>query len=102
MSSVVTKIDFSPKIIKEEFPNIVIADANDTTPLVAGLLEKGTMALICAVDKKRKVVGHISESAYNIDRILRTHGDVTLNQSVSNRVRIHSVREYMEVMDWTS
>lgn len=101
MSGVVTKLDFSPKIVKEEFPNIVIADANDTTPLVVGLLEKGEVALVCVVEKKRKVVGHISKSAYNIDRILRTHGDVTLNQSVSNRVRIRSVQEYLEVMDWT-
>lgn len=100
MNDIVTKIDFGPKIVKEDFPNIVIADANDTTPLVVSLLEKGDMALICVVEKKRKVVAHISRSAFNMDRILRTHGDVTLNQSVANRVRIHSVKEYLEVMNW--
>lgn len=100
MSEVIRKIDFAPKIRKEEFPNIVIADVNETTPLVVQLLEEGDVPVIGVVGHSRKIIARISKSAYNIDRIMRTHQDVTLNQGVSDRVRIYSVREYLEVMRW--
>ncbi len=101
MSEIIRRIDFTPKIRKEEFPNIVIADVNETTPLVVQLLEEGDMPVIGVIGNSRKIIARISKSAYNIDKLMRTHSDITLNQEVSNRVRIRSVREYLEVMRWT-
>jgi len=94
---VVTELSFK-NTVKEQFPNVVLRSVNDTTPLVVKLLEKGELPLVGILGDIRKVVAYISPSAYNIEKLLRTHDDIVYNRDENTRVQIRSVVDYLEVV----
>lgn len=69
----------------ERFPNVLIKTPNETLPVVVRTLEKGDMQLIVEFNGRRKVVDEISQSAYNIDKLIRTVGNISYRKD-SNQV----------------
>lgn len=99
--SVITKLDFSNKFVKEQYPNITLPEVNQTTPLIVKLLEPGEIPLIGILNDVKKVIAKISDSAYNVDKLLRTHSEVVFNKSKDESYDIASVLDYLEVIVWT-
>lgn len=79
----------------EQFPNVVIPTPNDTLVVVIPTLEKGDMQLITEFKGKRKVLARISQSAYNIDRLLRTVGNLQYRLSAEKEVEIKDISSYL-------
>lgn len=79
----------------ETFPNIVITMPNDNVPVVIKSLEEGDMQLIVEFQGKRKVVARISESALNIDKLIRTVGFVNYCSSKESSVEVADVTTYL-------
>lgn len=84
-----------------QYPYIELNSLNDTTPLILSLLEKGDLKVVGSLQGQRRVLGSISESAYNIDKLLRTHDSVNYVSETGVR-EITTVVEYLEaLMGWT-
>lgn len=99
---IVTSLDFSDKVVKASYPNIVLGEVNDTTPLVMTLLQSGDVPLIGKYKGVCKVIGKVALSARNIQRLLRTHNSLVLNMKENGKgACITTVEEYMEVVTWT-
>lgn len=79
----------------EQFPNVVIPTPNDTLVVVIPTLEKGDMQLITEFKGKRKVLARISQSAYNIDRLLRTVGILKYRLSAEKEVELSDISSYL-------
>lgn len=79
----------------ETFPNIIISNPNDSVPVIIKSLEEGDMQLIVEFQGKRKVVAKISESALNIDKLLRVVGSIIYCMSISERIEITDVATYL-------
>ena len=79
----------------ETFPNIVITTPNDNIPVVIKSLEEGDMQLIVEFQGKRKVVARISESALNIDKLIRTVGLVNYCSSNESSVEVADITTYL-------
>lgn len=102
--SVVTELnveEFSRKHTNIKYPNFILNNINETTPLVVSLLEEGEIPLIGIHNGVKKVVKYISNSAYNVDKILRTHGVITYVLSESDSKVIKRIQDYLEVFIWT-
>lgn len=80
----------------ESFPNIVIRNLNITLPVIIQSLEKGEMQLIIEHNGTRKVPMRISESAINIDRLLRGCGTIVYVKGPEESYEINSVLEYLQ------
>lgn len=80
----------------ESFPNITVHTLVLTMPTVVQALEKGDMQLIIEHNGERKVPMRISESAVNIDRLLRTCGPITYAKSPTEFCKIESVLDYLK------
>ena len=80
---------------QETYPNLVILSPNETVPVIVRSLEKGEMQVIVSFNDKRKVVARISESAHNINRLLRTCGALEFYKSESETYRINTVEDYL-------
>lgn len=81
-----------------QYPYITLKNINETTPLVLSTLTKGDMKIIGEYKGQRKVLGSISGSAYNIDKLLRTHETLDYVMSSDTVCSINSVRDYLEVL----
>lgn len=79
----------------ESFPNVLILTPNETLPVIVRTLEKGDMQLIVEFNGKRKVVAKISQSAYNIDRLIRTLGTISYRRSAEDTVEISNIETYL-------
>lgn len=79
----------------EKFPCILISAPNQTVPLVVSGLEKGDMQLHCEYQGKRKVVAYISESAFNIDKLIRTLGSICYRISPEISMDISDIETYL-------
>lgn len=79
----------------ETFPNVVITMPNDNVPVVIKSLEEGDMQLIVEFQGKRKVVARISESALNIDKLIRTVGLVNYCSSSESSVEVADITTYL-------
>ena len=79
----------------ETFPNVVITMPNDNVPVVIKSLEEGDMQLIVEFQGKRKVVARISESALNIDKLIRTVGLVNYCSSNESSVEVADITTYL-------
>jgi len=80
----------------EIFPNVLITNPTDVVPTVVEALEKGDMQLIVEWQGKKKVVARISESADNIDKLLRVIRHITYSKSQDERIVINSIPEYLD------
>ena len=80
----------------EIFPNVLITNPTDVVPTVVEALEKGDMQLIVEWQGKKKVVARISESAGNIDKLLRVLKHITYSKSQDERIVINSISEYLD------
>lgn len=79
----------------EIFPNIIIPNPNDSVPVIVKSLEKGDMQLIVEYQGKRKVVARISESALNVDKLIRVVGNVTYCKDSNSKFNITDVAMYL-------
>ncbi len=79
----------------EGFPNVLVTTPNETLPVVVQTLEKGDMQLIVELKGQRKVVARISESAFNIDKLLRTVGPIFYRKSVEEAIEIRDIPTYL-------
>ncbi len=79
----------------ESFPNVLITTPNETLPVVVQTLEKGDMQLIVELKGQRKVVSRISESALNIDKLLRTVGPIIYRKSSEEAIEIQDIPAYL-------
>lgn len=80
----------------ELFPNVTVHSLEITLPVIVQSLEKGDMQLIIEHNGQRKVPMRISESAINIDRLIRGCGPITYSKSVEESYEISSVLDYLE------
>lgn len=99
--AVVTNINLSGQRLREQFPNVFLEEVNQTTPVVVSLLEKGDIPVIGELNGERKVIAHMSSSAYNIDKLMRTHSSVRYSKSETERFSLTSIADYLEVVAWT-
>lgn len=75
-----------------------VLELNPTYPLVVGLLEEGELQVIAEYKGQRRVIANISESAYNVDKLLRTHGELKYVTETGESYPIKSVIDYLEVI----
>jgi 16S rRNA A1518/A1519 N6-dimethyltransferase RsmA/KsgA/DIM1 with predicted DNA glycosylase/AP lyase activity len=80
---------------QEKFPSVVVLTPNETLPVVVRTLEKGDMQLIVEFNGKRKVVANISESAYNISKLLRTVGHISYRKSADEVIDVGDIVTYL-------
>lgn len=80
------------------YPYIEILEFNDTLPLVLQTMESGRVQIQATHKGVTKIVGSISHSAYNIDKLLRTNQKIQLWLTKDKCVQISSVQEYLEVI----
>ena len=102
--SVITSLnvdEFSQRRTQIKYPNITLLDVNPTTPLVRTLVEVGDIPIHGKYNGKTVVVGRMSNSAYNIDKLLRTHGTLIYSTSEETSYEINSIKDYLEVVTWT-
>lgn len=95
---IVTDIDFTPKTVQLTYPSLEVDNLNDLTPLVVGLLQPGSIPVVGVYQGKKKVMARVSPSAYNVDKILRTHDGVYVCESETDKHLIRSVKDWLEVL----
>lgn len=78
-------------------PYFIMPEINDTLPLIVGLLEPGKVQLVATYNGQQRVVGSISKSAYNVDKILRTQNNLTYVDKKGSHI-LKGVRDYLEVL----
>lgn len=93
--------EFSQRRTQIKYPNLLIKNINPITPLVVPVLEKGDMPVIGVHEGVRKIIGYISISAFNVDKLLRTHGALVYSNSESEVIEINKIEDYLEVFSWT-
>ena len=78
------------------YPNIKVLAPNDTLPVTIRSLEKGDMQVLASLGEEQKIIARITPSAFNIDKLLRTCGDLQYNVSETEFYKISKVEEYLE------
>lgn len=102
--SVITSLnveEFSQRRTQVKYPNVTLLDVNPTTPLIRTLVEEGDVPIHGKHNGKTVVVGRMSNSAYNIDKLLRTHGTLIYSVSEEETYEINDIKDYLEVFKWT-
>lgn len=89
---------FSERKTQSAYPYVELLDINMTLPLVLSFLEKGEVQIIAEYKGKRRVVGVMSKSAYNMNKLIKTQGRVVYHKSESEAAEISSVVDYLEVV----
>ena len=89
---------FGKQKSKLGYPYLEILEFNDVLPLVVGVLEKGDMQVVAKHNEVNKIIGRISLSAYNIDKLIRTKQVLRLHKDEDNNAVITSVQDYLEVI----
>ena len=87
---------FSKPKVTVGYPYFQIADLSEVTPVVVPLLEQGEIPLISEYNGKRVVLARISESAYNVWRLLRTHSGLVFCKDENTSVTIEDIEDYLE------
>lgn len=80
-----------------KIPHFILSEINETLPLVVSVLEPGEVQLVATYNGQQRVVGSISKSAYNVDKILRTQQNLIYVDD-NGKHDIRSVRDYLEVL----
>ena len=102
--SVVTTLDveeFSKRYSTAMYPRFELVRLNDTTPLVVSLLEQGGVPLIGVYKGERRIIGTVSNSAYNVNKILKTHGSLWYYKTKDNFREVGYIEDYLEECTWT-
>lgn len=89
---------YRSNLVKDVQTHILIHDINDTTPLVVQLLEDGDVPVIAEYNGQRRIMKRMSTSAYNIDKILRTHKEIEYVDGEGLHTPIKTIRDYLEVI----
>lgn len=82
----------------EVFPNVLLRKPNENVPVVVRSLEKGDMQLIVEYKGERKVVANISQSALNIDKLLRTTDGICYRVSPTEEYEIDNISTYLSCL----
>jgi hypothetical protein len=83
---------------EESFPNLLVLHPNNTVPVIVRTLEPGDMQLIVEFKGTRKCVAHISPSALNINKLLRTLGSIEYVISKNVSMPITSIEDYLSYL----
>lgn len=98
----ITKVDprefSSSKITIKKAPIIELPYLHETTKVICEALEKGEIPVIGELDGERKVLCQISESAYNIIKLLTIYDEIFYTNDAGNKFTIRKVVEYLEVI----
>lgn len=89
---------FSQRTIQAGYPYFKLREMSQVTPSVVKLLEEGDIHLRGAYNGKEVVVMRISKSAYNVWRLIRTHGSLTYCVSPEESFLIEDVEQYLEII----
>lgn len=89
---------FGKQRSKLDYPYLEILEVNDVLPLVVGALEKGDMQVIAKHNGVNKIIGRISLSAYNIDKLIRTKQVLRLHITEEDNAIITCIQDYLEVI----
>ncbi len=89
---------FSERKGQGSYPCVELPEINVTLPLVLGYLEPGDIQIVAEYKGKRRMVGTMSSSAYNIIKLLKTQGKVVYCKSESEVTVIESIVDYLEVV----
>lgn len=89
------------RTVSMPYPHFKIADLNKCVPIVVSALEEGDIPLLGTLNGNTKIVKRISNSAININKLLRVTA-LDFCRKEGDCVRISSILDYMEVSDyWT-
>lgn len=89
---------FSKPRVDIKYPYIELLEFNDTLPAIVGILKQGDMQIKATYKGVTKVICSINQSAYNIDKLLRTQQKVRIWLSPDKYKDIKTVLDYLEVI----
>lgn len=89
--------DLVSKKVQLRIPYFILPEVNDTLPLVLSILEKGDIQILATFNGEQRIVGRISDSAYNVDKLIRTQKEV-IYKTESDEYVLTNVCEYLEVL----
>ena len=99
--SVQTEISFDPPKSKRRYPCFLLEDVNQATPLIITLLSDGEIPLLGRFSAGIREIQRISPSAFNVEKLLKTHRDVKVLLSETREESLKSVEEYLEgIEEW--
>ena len=103
MDGIKNKIDVDAlrsRTIDRPYPNFHISKLNNTVPIVISSLEEGDVPLLGTLNGTTKILKRISNSAININRLLRVT-EVEYHKDANNFRNMKSIEDYMEVaLEW--
>ena len=91
-------VGFSKQRAQVTYPYFKILDVNGVTPSVVGMLEEGDIPLAGVYQGKTALLKKVSMSAYNVDKILRTHEGVLYVINEGEEHYIKKIEEYLELL----
>ena len=89
---------FSQRSVQAGYPYFKLREMSQVTPSVVKLLEEGDIHLRGSYNGKEVVVMRISNSAFNVWRLIRTHGSIVYCISPEESFLIESVEQYLEII----
>ena len=89
---------FSKPKLKRSYPYIELTEFNNMLELIVKLLEPGSMQIQATYKGVTKVIGNVSDSAYNVDKLLRSGQKVRLWTTEDSFKDISEIMDYMEVI----
>jgi len=92
---------FSQRRTTLSYPNIFLGEVNISTAIVLQALEEGVIPVIGENNGEKRIIKSISASAFNIDKLLRVHRAIYYNKSEAESIKLESIKDYMEVIEWT-
>lgn len=103
MEGVKSKLDVDAlrsNTISMPYPHIKITDLNKCVPVVVSALDEGELPLVGTLNGVTKIVKKISNSALNIQKLIRVT-DIEVAISSTDSREINTILDYMEVsLEW--
>ena len=88
--------DITGQVASMQYPALLITQPNATTSTVLPVLEKGVMPVIVQFEGQERILTRVRNSAYVIDKLLRTHSGLQYLKDSSTTIQIESIKDYME------
>lgn len=90
--------NFSKRKTSITYPNFVLRGMTEVTPVVVPLLDEGEVPVISEYNGKKVVVARMTESAYNVWKLLRTHEAISYNPNETESYEIRSIKDYLDLI----
>ena len=92
---------FSQRKTTLSYPNVFLGEVNVSTAIVLQALEEGVIPVIGESNGEKRIIKNISDSVFNIEKLLRIHRNIYYNKSEAENFKLKDVKDYLEVIEWT-